>query len=154
MMTTSLATHDVTTVPNHADDELTQRLVDELRHPPKVFGTASPAGLEAAHEECDWAQALDDVRHVLRVHRLSPEILSSKLDAAARFVRLHGLRLHGSPWFHVIRYQGVASVSYVVHLDLDQHDATTWNDRFQEKLASMDLLGLPFYVSFRARGPG
>ncbi|WP_431049099.1 hypothetical protein [Roseateles sp. L2-2] len=130
-----------------------QQYVHALRYPPSIFGASAPPGLEADHEERDWSQALQDIRSILDFHGVSPQALSAKLQAAAHFVQLHDLRLCGNPWLHVMRFRNVASISYVIHLDLDQADANTWNDRFHEKLLSQDMPDLPFYVNLRERGP-
>ncbi|ANH69910.1 hypothetical protein ABE85_24155 [Mitsuaria sp. 7] len=130
-----------------------QRLVDALRHPPSIFGKASPSGLEADHEERDWNQATQDIQSILDVRQVSPGEVLSKLTAAARFVQLHELRLCGNPWLHVMRFKNVASISYLIHLDLDQEDANTWNERFHSMLASQDLLDLPLHINLRERGP-
>ncbi|WP_431100662.1 hypothetical protein [Roseateles noduli] len=130
-----------------------QKLVEAFRHPPLIFGTASPPGLEADHEARDWSLATQDIQCILDIRQVSPETLLSKLEATARFIQLHELRLCGNPWLHVMRFQNIASVSYVIHLDLDQEDANTWNERFHSMLASQDLLDLPLYINLRERGP-
>lgn len=130
-----------------------QKLAEALQHPPSIFGTASPSDLEADHEERDWSLATRDIQDILEVRQVSPQALLSKLKATARFVQLHELRLCGNPWLHVMRFQNVASISYVIHLDLDQEDANTWNERFHSMLASQDLLDLPLHINLRERGP-
>lgn len=152
-MDMNIAAQEASRTTDCAPTSSTQQLVDALRHPPSVFGPAAPAGLEAEHEERNWSKASKDIQGVLEVRQIPVEVLLLKLEAVARFVKTHELRLHGNPWLHVIRFRGHASMSYVVHLDLGREDADTWNERLHDVLASRDLLDLPLYVYLRERGP-
>jgi hypothetical protein len=134
----------------HTVDEL----LAALRRPAIFLGeSAAPAELLAEYEEGDWSVAHHEIRDILAAHEETPAIAFRVLDAAARFLKFHGLRLHGNPWLHMLCFQGVAGISYVLHLDLDREDANTWNDRFCDALANSDLLNSVFSLSLRHRGP-
>ncbi|RZI57817.1 MAG: hypothetical protein EOP37_18700 [Rubrivivax sp.] len=134
----------------HTIDEL----LTALRRPASFLGesTASP-NLLAEFEEGDWSSAHEEINAILAAHGETPDIAFRVLNAAARFLRSHGLRLHGNPWLHMLCFEGVAGISYVLHLDLDREDANTWNDRFYDALANGDLLNSVFSLNLRHRGP-
>ena len=128
-------------------------LVRVLRHPADILEQAAAPGLFAEYEGGDWEAAHEEVRAILDARGATPEVAFRVLLAAARFLSIHRLRLHGNPWLHMQRFRGVAGISYVLHLDLDREDAITWNDRFYEALASGDLLNEAFCLNLRKRGP-
>ena len=128
-------------------------LVNVLRHPALILGAAAPEDLEADYDEGDWAEVPAEIRAALDHPDHSLEWFVAKLEATARFLKTHRLRLHGHPWLHVMRFRDTASISYVLHLDLDSDAADTWNERFNAVLDAKDLLGGPLYVALRMRGP-
>lgn len=130
-----------------------EELLAALRRPADFLGEASPAELLAEYEEGEWSGAHVVISDILAAHGETPDIAFRVLNAAARFLRFHGLRLHGNPWLHMLCFQGIAGISYVLHLDLDREDAITWNDRFYDVLANGDLLNSVFSLNLRHRGP-
>lgn len=134
----------------HTVDEL----LGALRRPAVFLGeAAAPADLLAEYEEGDWSGAHGEIKNILAAHGETPDVAFRVLDAAARFLKSHGLRLYGNPWLHMLCFEGVAGISYVLHLDLDREDANTWNDRFYDALANGDLLNSVFSLNLRHRGP-
>lgn len=124
-----------------------------LRHPALFLGAAAPDDLVADYEDGDWAPVPDEIRGVLDHPGNSLEWMVAKLELTARFLRIHGLRLHGHPWLHIMRFRDIASISYVLHLDLDSEAADIWNSRYSAVLTAGDLLGSPLYIALRMRGP-
>lgn len=128
-------------------------LVAVLRHPAQFLGSAAADDLEADYEEGDWTAVPDEIRGVLDHPGHSLEWVVAKLELTARFLRIHGLRLHGHPWLHIMRFRDMASISYVLHLDLDSDAADIWNSRYSAVLTAGDLLSGPLYMALRMRGP-
>ena len=128
-------------------------LMQALRHPHTVFGSAAEPDVGARCEMADWDAICAALKSALDHYGTSATDVLAMLRLAGEFLRHHEIRLDGYPWVCVQRDEEGFWVCYRIHTSLSHRHLVTWEDRFDDLLDSrgLDLDG--FRLQFASVGP-
>jgi len=138
---------------NSHSDTMFERLLEALRNPHLVFGSAADPDLVARCELADWEASGASLKVVLERSGLSAERGLKALQLAGELTRQHRIRLEGSPWFCVFEMDDELWARYDIHTSLSHANAAIWDDRFDDILRKNGLDRERFYLRFLAGGP-